>query len=209
MGLLLVFNMGFQNEPIVIDARGHLLGRLAAIVAKTILQGQRVVVVRCEGINISGSFYRNKLKYLEYLRKRCNVNPKRGPYHFRAPSKIFWRTVRGMLPHKLSRGKEAMDRLKVFDGIPAPYDKEKRKVVPSALKVLRLNPKRKFCHLGRLSHEVGWKYQNVIATLEKKRKVKSKRYYTQKKHEIVLRQKARVTVEKKIEPYQKIMESYG
>ena len=24
-----------------------------------------------------------------------NTNPSRGPYHFRAPSKIFWRTVRG------------------------------------------------------------------------------------------------------------------
>lgn len=36
------------------------MGRLAAVVAKTILQGQKVVVVRCENINISGSFYRNK-----------------------------------------------------------------------------------------------------------------------------------------------------
>merc|ERR1711979_23707 len=181
MGLLLVFNMGFQNEPIVIDARGHLLGRLAAIVAKTILQGQRVVVVRCEGINISGSFYRNKLKYLEYLRKRCNVNPKRGPFHFRAPSRVFWKTVRGMLPHKLRRGKDALDRLKVFEGIPPPYDKKKRMVVPSALKVLRLNPRRKFCTVGRLSHEVGWKYQNVIRTLEQKRKKNWKKKKKKKK----------------------------
>ena len=59
--------MGLSSKPIVIDARGHLLGRLASIVAKTCLQGQRVVVVRCEGLNISGSFYRNKLKYLDYL----------------------------------------------------------------------------------------------------------------------------------------------
>merc|ERR1712062_355283 len=118
MGLFL--NMGFQTKPIVIDARGHLLGRLAAIVAKTILQGQRVVIVRCEGMNISGNFYRNRLKYLEFLRKRMNTNPKRGPFHFRAPSKIFWRTVRGMLPHKLTRGKEALDRLKAFEGILPP-----------------------------------------------------------------------------------------
>ena len=43
----------------------------------------------------AGNFYRNKLKYLDFLRKRCNVLPKRGPFHFRAPAKIFWRTVRG------------------------------------------------------------------------------------------------------------------
>jgi large subunit ribosomal protein L13Ae len=54
-------------------------------------------------------------------------------------------TFPGMLPHKLARGKEALDRLKVFEGIPMPYDKEKRMVVPSALKVLRLHPRRKVC----------------------------------------------------------------
>jgi len=48
-----------------------------------------------------------------------------------------------MLPHKITRGKEALARLKVFEGIPAPYDKQKRMVVTSALKVLRLNPCRK------------------------------------------------------------------
>merc|ERR1712198_525236 len=72
--------MGFSTKPLVIDGRGHLLGRLASIIAKALLQGQRVVVVRCEGIDISGSFYRNKLKYMDYLRKRCLVNPKRGPF---------------------------------------------------------------------------------------------------------------------------------
>ena len=50
-----------------------------------------------------------------------------------------------MLPHKLHRGKEALDRLKVFEGIPAPYDKQKRVVVPSALKVLRLKARRRVC----------------------------------------------------------------
>lgn len=32
---------------------------------------------------------------MSFLRKRCNVNPARGPFHFRAPSKILWKTVRG------------------------------------------------------------------------------------------------------------------
>jgi len=201
--------MGFQSKPIVIDARGHLLGRLAAIVAKTTLQGQRVVVVRCEGINISGNFYRNKLKYLDFLRKRMNTNPVRGPYHFRAPSKIFWRTVRGMLPHKLNRGKEALERLKVFEGIPPPYDKQKRLVVPSALRVLRLKPRRKYCALNRLSHEVGWKYQTVVATLEKRRKLKSSVFHKRKVTDRKLVELAKKNVAKKTEKYQKIIEGYG
>merc|ERR1712029_576853 len=67
--------MGLSTKPIVIDARGHLLGRLASTVAKTILQGQRVVILRCEGIVISGSFYRNKLKYLSFLENAITPTP--------------------------------------------------------------------------------------------------------------------------------------
>ena len=169
--------VGFRAQPMVIDGRGHLIGRLAATVAKTILQGHNVIVVRCEGLNISGSFYRNKLKYLEFLRKRCNINPARGPFHFRAPSKIFTRIVRGMVPHKTERGQQALVRLRAFEGIPTPYDKKKRVIVPSALRALRLKPRRRFTELGRLSTEVGWQYQTVVATLEKKRKIKAKHYY--------------------------------
>lgn len=197
------------RKPLLIDARGHLLGRLASIVAKTVLQGQRVIVVRCEGINISGNFYRNKLKVLKYLRLRCNVKPSRGPFHFRAPSKMFYKAVRGMVPHKTSRGAEAMERLKVFEGIPPPYDKQKRMVVPSALRANRLNPSRKYCDLNRLSHEVGWKYQKVISTLETRRKVKSKNHFERKKFLLALREKAKQNAAKKIAPHQKVIESYG
>jgi ribosomal protein L13 len=51
----------FSSSPIIIDGKGHLLGRLASILAKQILSGQKIVVVRCEEINISGSFFRNKV----------------------------------------------------------------------------------------------------------------------------------------------------
>ena len=83
------------------------------------------------------------VKYLKFRKLRCNVKPSRGPFHLRAPSRIFWRTVRGMIPHKTKRGAEALNRLKVYEGIPPPYDKKKRMVVPCALRVLRLKPGRK------------------------------------------------------------------
>lgn len=38
------------------------MGRLAATVAKCLLNGQKIVVVRTEGLLQSGNFYRNKLK---------------------------------------------------------------------------------------------------------------------------------------------------
>ncbi len=48
-----------------------------------------------------------------------------------------------MVPHKTERGKAAMKRLQTFEGVPPPYDKTKRMVVPSALKVIRLKQGRK------------------------------------------------------------------
>merc|ERR1719497_302922 len=102
-----------------------------------------------------------------------NSNPRRGPYHFRAPSKIIWRTIRGMVPHKTARGKAALDRFKAFEGLPHPYDRKKRMVIPSCLKVLRLRPERRFCKLGDLAQQVGWKQSDVIDRLESQRKVKS------------------------------------
>eukprot|EP01116_Phalansterium_solitarium_P011385 TRINITY_DN27042_c0_g1_i1.p2 TRINITY_DN27042_c0_g1~~TRINITY_DN27042_c0_g1_i1.p2 ORF type:complete len:204 (-),score=54.83 TRINITY_DN27042_c0_g1_i1:88-699(-) len=169
------------EKSVVVDAKGHLLGRLAAVVAKELLNGQRVVVVRTEGINISGSLFRNKLKYAAFRRKHTNTNPKRGPFHPRAPSKIFFRTVRGMIPHKTKRGMAALGRLKTFEGVPPPYDKIKRVVVPDALKAIRLKPGRKFCVLGELSSQVGWKYSEVVEKLETKRKTRSAAFYLRKK----------------------------
>jgi len=53
------------------------------------------VVVRAEEICISGGLVRQKMKYERFLRKRMNTQPSHGPIHFRAPSKILWRTIRG------------------------------------------------------------------------------------------------------------------
>ena len=67
---------------------------------------------------------------------------------------LMFRCVRGMVPHKTERGKAALKRLQTFEGVPPPYDKKKKMVIPSALKVLRLKHGRRFCSLGRLGHEV-------------------------------------------------------
>jgi large subunit ribosomal protein L13Ae len=50
-----------------------------------------------------------------------------------------------MTPHKTPRGAAALERLKLYEGVPPPYDRKKRMVVPEALRVLRLKPGRKYC----------------------------------------------------------------
>jgi len=130
---------------------------------------------------VTGSLLRNKVKWANYRRKRHLTNPKKGPIHYRSPARMLWRVVRGMLPHKTARGQAALARLATFEGIPAPYDKKKRVVVPEALKVLRLQPGRKFTVLKTLANEVGWKHKDLIERLENKRKLEAQAFYEKKK----------------------------
>ncbi|XP_020622818.1 60S ribosomal protein L13a-like [Orbicella faveolata] len=199
-----------QLQSIVIDASGHLLGRLASTIAKSLLTGQRIIVVRCEQVNISGSFYRNKLKYLDFLRKRTNTKPSRGPFHFRAPSRIVWRTVRGKyfiflvgvifavwLITVLKSLKNAVDPLIYFSIFSY-----------GSLLYIICFPLQ-YCVLGRLSHEVGWKYKDVLETLEEKRKAKAAVYYEHKKKLQKLKQKAEQDKADELESVNEVLESYG
>lgn len=149
------------------------------------------------------------MKYHDFLRKRTLTNPTRGPFHFRAPSRIFFRTVRGMLPHKTARGAAAMERLKVFEGIPEPWNSMKRMVVPAALRVLRLKPGRNYTTLGRLSHEVGWKYQDVLAKLEAKRKEENKSYHAAKKEKRQTLRRTLFAKASQLEPVKNSLANFG
>lgn len=56
-----------------------------------------------------------------------------------------------------------------------------RQVVPDAFRVTRLKVGRRYCVLGRLSHEIGWKFQDVVGRLEAKRKAAAAVYHDTKK----------------------------
>eukprot|EP00934_Nitzschia_sp_Nitz4_P007599 Nitzschia sp. Nitz4//scaffold56_size114212//26731//27557//NITZ4_003937-RA/size114212-snap-gene-0.180-mRNA-1//-1//CDS//3329554667//7589//frame0 len=178
------------DKPKIIDGRDHLLGRLASIVAKELLAGQSVVIVRCDEMVVSGSLIRNRTKYAQFRRKHMNTNPNRGPFHFKSPALMVWRTIRGMVNQKTARGQEALTRLSTFDGVPAPYDKQKRVVVPAALRVMRLKDNRAFTVIGTLADSVGWKHKELLGRLEAKRKAEGKEFYEQKKAKQALRKKA-------------------
>merc|ERR1711907_534671 len=137
-------------------------------VAMEILRGQRVVVVRCELLNMSGSLFRKKLEWEEFLNKANNTNPRRQFKHYRSPSRMFWRIVRGMLPHKTPKGKAALQ----------------------PLKVVRLKAHRNFCVFCDLAQMAGWTKKELVATLEEKRKVKSQKFFETKTKKAVAKKKA-------------------
>jgi len=55
-----------------------------------------------------------------------------------------------MIPHKSKRGTEAMNRLKVFDGVPPPYDKVSYVAQPIMIShtLLRLATQKQFIQLN-------------------------------------------------------------
>jgi len=111
------------------------------------------------------------LEDAEVEHNKMKSNPKMGQTHPRAPSRIFWRTVRGMLPHKSARGAAALDRFKAFEGMPHSYERKKCMVIPTCSKALGLRPHRQLCKLGDFSKKMGWKQnKDLVETLESKHK---------------------------------------
>ena len=66
-----------------------------------------------------------------------------------------------------------------------------------------------FCSLGRLSHDVGWKYQDIIETLEAKRKVKAQDYHARVVKKAALTAEAKKAVAAQTAPITQKIEAFG
>jgi len=69
--------------------------------------------------------------------------------------------------------------------------------MPSCYREIKLKPNRKYAPVGRLAAETGWKYQDVIATLEAKRKAKAEMYWENKQKKKAVKDQAIANVASK------------
>ena len=106
------------DKPIVVDASDHIAGRLASNVAKKLLQGNRVSLINCEKIMISGTRSNIIKEYRDFLEIASILHPKHGPFHPRRPDTIITRMIRGMLPREKTSGIKAHKRLRAYIGTP-------------------------------------------------------------------------------------------
>ena len=106
------------DAPIVVDATDHIAGRLSSNVAKLLLKGNRVSVVNCDKIMISGTRSNIIQEYREFLEINSINHWKHGPKHPRRPDTIMKKMIRGMLPNEKPSGKEAHKRLRTYIGSP-------------------------------------------------------------------------------------------
>ncbi len=105
----------------VIDADGAVLGRLASEVAKELLMGQKIIIVNAERAVISGEPSRTFKRFLEKRQRGSH----KGPFYPKQPDKVLRRVIRGMLPYKKQRGRDALKNLRVMTGCPAGCSAEK------------------------------------------------------------------------------------
>merc|ERR1711911_501931 len=112
------------------------------------------------------------------------------------------------LPYKTFRGRSALKRLRAFEGVPPRYQKVKAGC-SSCHEVYLPCTWSQVLHFGRISHEVGWKYQDVIETLENKRKLKASVAYGKKGVLQKTRRAAFRAVSQRIAAHQKVVHALG
>ncbi|GAA0655444.1 50S ribosomal protein L13 [Salarchaeum japonicum] len=134
------------DADVVVDAGDCILGRVASNVADLALEGESVAVVNAEEAVITG----NKEATFATYRKRAELGSDSGPYYPKRPDGIFKRAVRGMLPYKQDRGREAFENVRIYVGNHTDEDGE----VLDGTSLDRLS-NIKFVTLGEVSEELG------------------------------------------------------
>jgi|YelNatPaOPRAMG01_1025707.scaffolds.fasta_scaffold04557_11 large subunit ribosomal protein L13 len=141
---------GANKTVRVINADGLILGRMASIIAKKLLLGEEIVIVNAERAVISGKRESKVREAKEFLEVG---GLKAGPFHYKRPDRIVRRTVRGMLPYKQPKGKQAYKRLKVFIGVPDEFKGCSIETLPEAQASKLTCP---YLTVGDLAKEIGW-----------------------------------------------------
>jgi len=133
------------DADVVVDARDCILGRVASQVAERALDGERVAVVNAERAVITGREENVKETYQD----RREHGSDRGPYYPKRPDRIFKRSIRGMVPYKRPRGRQALENVRVYVG--NPYDEAERLEGTSLDRLSNI----RFVSLGDVSESLG------------------------------------------------------
>jgi large subunit ribosomal protein L13 len=141
-----------------INAEGQVLGRVCSYAAKQALMGEEVIIVNAEKALISGE--RNSIHAAEKAKLdiRNIGNYRKGPFHQKRPDRYVRRAIRGMLPYKKHRGREAYGRVSVYMGLPVDEIKKKKNIDVSKIKPEKLEHMRKGVTVGEVCGLIGGRW---------------------------------------------------
>ena len=135
----------------IINAENLILGRMATFVAKKALQGEEIIIINCEKAVVIGK-RQNVLSIYKVKKKVRDVF--KGPFFPRRPELIVKRTIRGMLPYKQPKGREAVKRIKCYQGIPTGLKDKTYETIDNAKLA---EDKIKFLTIAKISEQIGHK----------------------------------------------------
>jgi large subunit ribosomal protein L13 len=135
----------------IIDAKDLILGRMASVAAKKSLLGEKVDIVNCEQAVVSG----DKQEVLRLYKQRKERGTFKGPIFFRSPDRFVRRAIRGMLPYKQPKGREAFDRIMCYVGIPPGFQGKQMETIAEA-NVAKL-PSNKYVRVREICRSLGGK----------------------------------------------------
>lgn len=113
----------------IIDARNLILGRMASEVAQRALLGERIELINCGEAVITGN---RKQILAKQVVRRARGTPTTGPFIQRRPDMFVKRAIRGMLPHKRDRGREAFSRIRCHRGVPSALEGKEAETIRHA-----------------------------------------------------------------------------
>lgn len=112
----------------IIDGKDLVMGRVCTFAAKKALLGEKVDIVNCEHMIITG----NRDHIFSEIKRRKDMGTYKGPHLFRVPDRFVRRTVRGMLPYKQPRGMAALKKIMCYRGVPEGFKSLKLETIPEA-----------------------------------------------------------------------------
>ncbi|MBI4152285.1 50S ribosomal protein L13 [Candidatus Woesearchaeota archaeon] len=100
----------------IYNGEGMVLGRLAGHVAKDALLGEEVAVVNCEKVVVSGK----RVVVMTEMKQRWDRRgyPLKSQKRPRLSDRFVRRAIRGMLPWRITRGRDAYKRVMCYIGVP-------------------------------------------------------------------------------------------
>ena len=140
------------SKPIVVDGTNLIAGRVCSNVAKLLRKGNRVSIVNCEKIMISGKKASIIGEYDDFLKIHSIIHPQHGPFHPRRPDTIIKRMIRGMLPTEKPSKKTDLARLRTYIGVPQEV-KGLEKIQFEKSKITRASSK--YTTMAELSRYIG------------------------------------------------------
>lgn len=106
----------------IIDASNAILGRLATVVVKKSLLGEKIDIVNCENSVVIG---KREFILTNYKQKADRGIPAKGPFFSKTPDRFVKRVIRGMLPYKKKKGRVAFENIKCYVGVPSEFKDKK------------------------------------------------------------------------------------